>query len=131
MTRPAQLAQIAAEAEGTRLRGMVTRTVKRVVLAVIAFLFIIGAMTFAHIAAWYWIQTGLGQSVLIATGILGGVDVLVAIVIGLAISRSRPSRIEREALAIRHEAVEALGNSLSLAQMAPSFLRLSSSLRRD
>ena len=80
--RPFRLARIAAEAEGVRLRGMATRIVTRIVLAVIALFFVLGAVVFGHIAAWYEVRTALDQSYLATTGILGGVDLLLAVILG-------------------------------------------------
>ena len=128
--RPVRLARIAAEAEGVRLRGMVSRIVTRAILGVLAFLFVLGAIVFAHLAAWYGVRIGLGQTFLITTGILGGVDLLIAIVFGVLASRSSPSRVERDALDVRRKAVQGLGTSLSLAQLALPALRLVSNRRR-
>jgi hypothetical protein len=128
--RPVRLARIAAEAEGVRLRGLATRIVMRVVFGVVALLFVLGAIVFAHVAAWYWVRTGLGQNFLAATGILGGADLLVAIILGFLASRSSPSRVEREALDVRRKAIEAIGSTLSLAQLAIPILRMASNMRR-
>lgn len=79
--RPFRLARIAAEAEGVRLRGMATRIVTRAILAVVALFFVLGAVVFGHIAAWYEIRTALDQSYLVTTGILGGADLVVALIL--------------------------------------------------
>ena len=128
--RPFRLARIAAEAEGVRLRGMATRIVTRVVFAVIALFFVLGALTFGHIAAWYEIRTGLDQSFLVTTGILGGADLAIAIVLLLLASRSSPSRVEIEALEVRRKALEGISSALSLTQMLIPALRLMSGVRR-
>ena len=128
--RPVRLARIAAEAEGVRLRGLVSRMLARVVLGMIALLFCFGAIAFAHVAAWYWLRTGLDQTFLAATGILGGVDLLVAIVLGFQASRSSPSRVEVEALEVRRKAIQAIGSTLSLTQLAIPLLRILVNLRR-
>ena len=67
--RPFRLARIAAEAEGVRLRGMVTRIAMRVVFAVIALIFVMGALGIRHVAAWYEIRIDLNQSYLATAGI--------------------------------------------------------------
>jgi hypothetical protein len=128
--RPVRLARIAAEAEGVRLRGLATRIATRVVLAVVALLFIIGAIAFAHVAAWYEIRIGLDQSFLVTAGILGGADLLIAIVLGLLASRSRPSRVEREALDVRRKAIQGISGTLSVTQLLIPALRLMANLRR-
>jgi hypothetical protein len=128
--RPFRLARIAAEAEGVRLRGLVSRIVTRAVLAVIALLFVLGAVVFAHVAAWYWLRIGLDQTFLAAAGILGGGDLLVAVVLGFLASRSTPSRVEVEALDVRRKALQAIGSTLSLAQLVIPVLRITANLRR-
>lgn len=128
--RPFRLARIAAEAEGVRLRGLVTRIVTRAIFAVVASIFLLGALTFGHIAAWYGIRVGLDQSFLAAAGILGGADLLVAIILLVLASRSTPSRTETEALEVRRRALEGVGSALSLTQMVLPVLRLVSGMRR-
>jgi hypothetical protein len=128
--RPVRLVRIAAEAEGVRLKGMVSRIATRAVFGVVAFLFVIGAIVFAHIAAWFELRTALDQTFLAATGEVAGFDLLVAIILGLLASRSSPSRVEREALDVRRKAVQAIGGSFSLAQLALPVLRIGANLRR-
>ena len=127
---PVRLARIAAEAEGVRLRGLLTRVVSRVILGVVALLFVIGAVVFAHIAAWYEIRTALAQTFLITTGILAGADLLIAVILGLLASRSRPSRVEVEALEVRRQAVQGISSTMSVSQMAIPVVRLMANLRR-
>jgi hypothetical protein len=128
--RPVRLVRIAAEAEGVRLKGMVSRIATRAIFGVVAFLFVIGAIVFAHIAAWFELRTALDQTFLAATGEVAGFDLLVAIILGLLASRSSPSRVEREALDVRRKAVQAIGGSFSLAQLALPVLRIGANLRR-
>ncbi len=128
--RPVRLAQIAAEAEGVRLRGLLTRIATRVVLAVVALLFVLGAIVFGHVAAWYEIRTALNQSYLATAGIMGGADLLVAVILGLLASRSRPSRVEVEALDVRRKAIQGITNTLSVTQMAIPVLRMMANMRR-
>jgi hypothetical protein len=128
--RPVRLARIAAEAEGVRIRGMMTRIVTRVIFAVIAAVFILGALTFGHIAAWYEIRVALEQTYLATAGILGGADLLLAIILLVLASRSKPSRVEVEALEVRRKALEGISSALSITQMALPVLRLASGIRR-
>jgi len=127
--RPFRLARIAAEAEGVRLRGMATRIVTRAILAVVALFFVLGAVVFGHIAAWYEIRTALDQSYLVTTGILGGADLVVALILVFFATRSSPSRVEIEALDVRRKAVEGIVSALSLTQMMIPLLRLVSGMR--
>jgi hypothetical protein len=129
--RPGRLVRIAAEAEILRLRGMITRIAVRTALAGVALVFLLGALTSAHIAAWYWLRINLGQSFLATSGILGGLDLLIGIVCGLLASRSRPGRVEREALLVRRQAVAGLGNAFSLIQFASPLLQFVSNRGRQ
>ncbi len=106
------------EAEGVRLRGYATRIVTRVVFGLIAATFVVGALVFAHVAAWYWLRTALEQTVIATAGILGGADLLVAIVLGGLATRSAPSRVEVQALEVRRKAVEAMSSGMSLTRLA-------------
>jgi hypothetical protein len=129
--RPIRLARIAAEAEGVRLRGMMARIVTRAIFAVIALFFILGAVTFGHIAAWYEIRVALDQSYLATAGILGGADLLLAIILLFLASRSTPSRVEIEAREVRRKALQGLSSALSLTQLVlPLMLRIMNGARR-
>ena len=128
--RPFRLARIAAEAEGLRLRGMATRIVTRIGFAVVALFFVLGAVVFAHVAAWYELRIELNQGFLAAAGILGGVDLLLAAILGFLASRSAPSRVEVEALDVRRKAIEGIAGALSLTQLVIPLLRLVSGLGR-
>jgi hypothetical protein len=128
--RPFRLARIAAEAEGVRLRGFVSRIAVRAVLGVIALFFVLGAIAFVHLAAWYGLRMGLEMTFLAATGILGGLDLLVAVVLGFAATRSTPSRVELEALEVRRKAIQAIGGTLSMAQLVIPIVRIVANLRR-
>jgi hypothetical protein len=127
---PFRLARIAGEAEVVRLRALTSRMVMRVMFGAVALLFVLGALAFAHVAAWYWVRAGLNQTFLAATGILGGADLLVAVILGLLAVRSAPSRVEVEALDVRRQAIQAMGSSLSLARMAIPVLRMAANLWR-
>jgi hypothetical protein len=129
--RVVRLARIAADAERVRLRGMLTRIVTGAILGVIALMFVLDAIVFAHLAAWYWLRTGQGQTFLAATGILGGGDLLVAIILGILASRSTPSRIEREALDVRRKAIQGIGSTFSLTQLVIPLISIVASLRRS
>jgi hypothetical protein len=128
--RPVQLARIAAEAEGVRLRRFARRIVVRATLGVIALMFFLGAIVFAHIAVWYWLRSGLAQSFPAAAGILGGADLLMAIILAIAATRSSPSRVELEALAVRRQAITAIGGTFTLAALVIPILRMVTNLRR-
>jgi len=129
--RPVRLARIAAQAEGVRLRGMMARIFTRAIFAVIALFFILGAVAFGHLAAWYEIRTALDQSFLATAGILGGVDLLLALILLFLASRSTPSRVEVEALEVRRKALQGIVSTLSLTQIVlPLALRVMNTARR-
>jgi hypothetical protein len=109
---------------------MASRIIVRVVLAVVALLFVIGALVFVHIAAWYWIRIDREMSFYAASGILGGVDLLIAVILLVLASRSTPSRVEREALLVRQRAVEGITGVFTLSQLVLPILRFLVGLRR-
>jgi hypothetical protein len=128
--RPLRLARVAAEAESIRLQAMATRMVTRLVMAAVALLFVIGAIAFGHIAAWYWIRIDRSMSFYAAAGILGGVDLLIALILLLMASRSGPSRVEVESLEIRRKAIEGIGGLFTLPQLVLPLLRMVVAMRR-
>ena len=110
---------------------MMARLVTRAIFAVIALFFILGAVTFGHIAAWYEIRIALNQSYLATAGILGGIDLLLAIILLFLASRSTPSRVETEAREVRRKAVQGMLSAVSITQIAlPLALRVMNIARR-
>jgi Putative Actinobacterial Holin-X, holin superfamily III len=128
--RPVSLARIAVEAEGVRLRAMATRIVTHAAYAAVALVFLLCALGFAHVAAWYAIGNGLGLTPIATAGILGGLDLLIAIILALLARRSTPSRVEREALQVRREAVANLRSVVNVTQVALPLLRIAVPLAR-
>jgi hypothetical protein len=128
--RPLRLARLAAEAEGVRLRAMAARMVTRIVLAVLSLVFVLAALAFAHAAAWYWLRVGEVLPFYQATGIVGGADLLIALILGLIATRSGPGRVEREALAVRRQAVMGIGKFLTISELALPALRIAAGMRR-
>ncbi len=130
MMRPVRLVRIAADAEVLRWRAFAGRTVTRLVCALIALIFVIGALTFAHVAAWYALRIDAGLQFYWVALILGGADLIIAFVLLLMANRSTPSRVEREALEVRQRAIAGLTTTLSLAQLALPALRVANAARR-
>jgi hypothetical protein len=128
--RPVRLARIAAEAETVRWQAFAARAFTRVACACISLLFVIGAVTFAHIAAWYWLRIDRELNFYETALVLGGFDLAVAVVLILIAGRSTPSRTEREALEVRKRAVAEMVHMLTLAQLLMPLLRLANLLRR-
>lgn len=109
---------------------MATRMVVRAVLAVVALLFVIGVLVLAHIAAWYFLRFDAALPFYAATAIVGGIDLFIAIILGLFAARSTPSRVEREALAVRRQAVVGIKSFASLTQFALPALQMANTVRR-
>ena len=128
--RPVSLARVAAEAEGVRLRAMVARMVTRAAYAAVALVFLLCALGFAHVAAWYAISSRLALTPIETAGVLGGVDLVIAIILALLARRSTPSRVEREALQVRREAVANLRSAVNVTQVALPLLRFALPLAR-
>lgn len=129
--RPFRLARIAAEAEAVRWRGVFSRVATRIIMAVVALVFVIGALTIGHIAAWYEIRTALDQGYLATAGYLAGADLLIAIVLLLLASRSAPSRVEVEALEVRRQAVAGIYSTLNMTQILIPIIRMVANARRN
>jgi hypothetical protein len=124
--RPFRLARIAAEAEGLRLRRRFQRTAVGAALGVVALAFVIFTITFAHIAAWYWLRlVWQGQYVALT---LGGVDLALALLLGLLATRSSPSRVEQEALVVRQRALDGARASIAFTTLAMQLLRVASNV---
>jgi hypothetical protein len=126
--RTFRLARIAAEAEGLRLRQRAQRTVIRAAFGMIAMGFLIGAVIFVHLAAWYWIRQTLRDEY--AALILGGADFVLAMVLAFLATRSAPGRVELEALAVRQRAVENAVSSIAVSSLIFQAVRLLSNLLR-
>jgi hypothetical protein len=128
--RPVRLAQIAAEAEGVRWRAFGSRIVARLVCAIVALVFLIGALAVAHIAAWYWLRIDMGLAFYWAALAVGGFDLVVAFTLLMLANRSGPSRTEREALEVRQRAIAGLMSTMSMAQLVLPALRIAYSMSR-
>jgi hypothetical protein len=120
--RALRLARIAAEAEGLRLRLRAQRTATRVVFGIAALVFLMGAVVFVHLAAWFWLRTSwTGQTTALT---LACADVVMALLLGLLAARSSPSRVELEAMAVRRRALEAASGTIAWTSIAAQVLRL-------
>ena len=100
---PFSLGKVALEAEGLRLRHMAKRLVVRVVLGYFALGMVFGAVTFLHVAGWFWLRDYLRPAPVAL--IFTGIDLLLGLILGVLAVRSSPGRVEREALAIRRRAL--------------------------
>lgn len=129
--RTLRLARVAAEAEGLRLRSMAQRTATRVLIGLLALIFVVGTLVFAHIALWYWLRLTYGWAQIPSAAVLGGGDLVIAALLGFLASRSSPSRTELEALELRRRAWSGVVSSMALSAMLMPLLRFGiSAVRR-
>jgi hypothetical protein len=126
--RALRLARIAAEAEGLRLRHRAQRALIAAILASIASVFMLGALMFCHVAAWFYLRVHWEPPE--TALILAGADVLLALVLVLLAARSTTSRVELEALAVRQRALESIGSTLAISALATQLLRIAVSVFR-
>ena len=119
--RTLRLARVAAEAEGLRLRYRARRAATRLVFALLAFAFLLSALLFAHIAVWYWLRQYWPPHY-VGLAFFGG-DAVLAILLALLASRSKPGRMEREALAVRQSALEGSYRSVAWSTLALQVMR--------
>jgi hypothetical protein len=124
--RALRLARVAAEAEGLRLRERMRRTAMRTAFGIVAMGFLAGAVVFAHVAAWFWLRIAWEDRY--AALIVAGGDLVLAILLGLLASRSSPSRVELDSLAVRRRAIESVGSTLAFSALAMQLLRLFTNL---
>jgi phage shock protein PspC (stress-responsive transcriptional regulator) len=122
--RPIGLVRVAAEAEGLRLRHHLSRTVVRLVVGLIGLGFLTAAVTFAHLALWFWLRTDRGWVEYSAAGALAGGDLVLALILILVAARSSPGRIEREALEIRQRALSTAASTLATATVVVPLVRM-------
>jgi Na+/H+ antiporter NhaA len=126
--RTLRLARIVAEAEGLRLRERARRTAVRVIFGTVAMGFMLGALVFLHIAAWFWIRQSWEQQY--AALSLAGVDFVLAMVLAFLAAHSSPSRVELDALAVRQRAMESAISSVAISSLGLQLLRLAMNFLR-
>jgi arginine exporter protein ArgO len=102
--RSLSLARIAAQAEKLHLRHMLRRQATRAAFAAVAVVFLLAALALVHVAG----VAALADRVtpIQALLIVAGIDVVLAVVLGLLAARDVPGRVEREALQVRVQAIE-------------------------
>lgn len=124
--RPLRLVRIAVEAEQLHLRHLSRRLAMRLVLAELAVLLLVAAVACAEGAVWLWLRAALApESVAL---ILAAANLVGAAILGVAAARWRPGRVEREARAVRQQALGSAADTLSLGVL---FTRLVAMLLRQ
>jgi amino acid transporter len=102
--RTLRLVNIAASAEGLRLRRMGRRMVSRAIMGAIGAVFVLFALALIHYAGIMALEQYAHFTPLVSALIVLGVDVVFALIFGLLASRSTPDRIEQEAQAVSNQA---------------------------
>jgi hypothetical protein len=115
--RAANLARLAAQAEALRIQHMLKRQGMRAALGLIGVIFVFGVLVWIHAAAWQGLL--MYVRAIYATLIMLGVDLVIAIILGLLAAKSSPGRTEREALEVRKRALGEARNSLALGGIIP------------
>lgn len=127
---PIRLVRVAAEAESLRLRAMVGRFVRRIVFGVVALVFLLAVLVFVHIIGFHALTESAQFSFYVACLIVGGVDLLLALIFLMLAGQSKPSASEQEAYAVRQQALDGMRRFGTYSQLALPALRMATSMRR-
>jgi arginine exporter protein ArgO len=116
--RSVNLIKVVIEAEVLRYKTMAARQGRRAGFGIAALIFGVGFLITLEIAGW---QTARMYILPIyATLCVMGFNFLIAAGFAMVAMRSRPSRSEIEALAVRKRAVQALQTSLTISALIPA-----------
>jgi hypothetical protein len=110
---PFRLARTAAEAEGLHLRLKARRVATRAVLSCFALALFFVALCFLHVALWLWLTEQL--PVRTVALIFAGADIVLGLLLLLIAMLARAGRVEREARAIRRQALGEMWSTLNLS----------------
>lgn len=124
--RTTRLVQIAAEAEGLRLRRKVRRAGVRVALGGVAAVFAVLAIVLLHVVSFQALVIAFGPGMwtpIFASGVMFGVDLLLMIVFAILAARGGPDAVELEALEVRQQAVRQLGEAVSMVVLLRPFMK--------
>ncbi len=113
--RPVQLASLAVQAEGVRVRHRLRRVVIQFGLSLFAGAFLLGAVIVGHGALYVLLEARLPRAG--ALGCIAGGDLVVAAILFAVAAGSRPGRVEREAREVSRVAAAQILPSLSLARL--------------
>jgi hypothetical protein len=122
-----QATSIAVQAETLRLRLLARRTVARAILGLVALIFLLSALTLAHVAVWYWLRIRFDWPMDGTAAVLTAGDIVLAGVLALVASRLGPGQVEMEARLVRQQALRSL---TSAAVWSTLLVRLVEMLRR-
>ena len=122
MTQTFRLARIAAEAERLRLKRHVRRLVIRAIFGAIAGVFLLFAITSAHVAGYIALRLVLEP--LYAAGVVFGVDLVLAILLGMFAMRGGEDALETEARAVRDRALGQLRDRAAMVALLGPLARI-------
>lgn len=114
--RAVELAKVAAAAEALRLRRIARRQALRAAFGAGALVFAIAVFVLLHVVAYNLLLKALSPTV--SSLILLAFDVVVAAVLGFLAMRNEPDQVEREALAVRRQAVIEMKRSITVMAVA-------------
>jgi len=117
-----KLARIAAEAERLRLKRHVRRLVMRAIFGAIAGLFLLFAFMSAHVAGYIALRLRLEP--LYAALVVLGVDLVLAILLGVIASRGGEDALEREARDVRDRALGQLRDRAAMVALIGPLARI-------
>ena len=115
--RSISLLRTAAEAELLRLRAMLARQGRRAACGALAAIFTLSVLALAEVAGWQALHFYIAP--MWATLILLGINFVIAGVFGAMAAWSSPSNVEREAMRVRQQALDAAQGALSFAAAVP------------
>jgi hypothetical protein len=120
--RTLRLAKAAAQAEGMRLREMARRQARRAAIAAAALFFFAAFLVAGHVA----IVMALVPTVtpVRAVLIVGGGDLLIALVLALIASSSRPGALEREATELGQRMRQEIHDAMTVPSILGGAARL-------
>jgi hypothetical protein len=119
--RTLQLAKVAAQAEGLRLRSMAERQTRRAAFGAVACVFLIAFLVAAHIAIGMALVPRFTpvQAVLI----VGAGDLALTLLLGAMAAFSKPGKIEQAAYEVGQRAREEIRASLTVPVLIGSAAR--------
>ena len=115
--RVTNLAKVAAEAEFLRIRHMLKRQGMRAAFGLAAVVFAVAVLVLINVVIWQALC--LYMQPVYASLCLLGINLAVALLFAFLAVRSSPSRIEREALALRQRAIQEIPASLTIGALVP------------
>ena len=120
--RAIRLARVAAEAEVLRWRRRMRRTVTRAVLGAAGAIFLLAALSFAHVAVLQALRHALGPTS--SALVVFGADLVIGFILVMLAGVSSPDRVEIEALEVRQRALQQIEEAAATAALVAPVARL-------